>query len=277
MVLVAIASFSGTFVDGKYHLGERVFMFLFFNIISLIFLIWRYKVEGEIRATKKAIKQQKVEIKSNLEAAKKREKELELKRKEEEKIVKNLEKQELEIQKRKLEQEKEQKLNTPVYVEDKVIYRFGENSASPCTVTIEGNWITITRDKKLINTISHGLDGTKKIHVKNISAIQFKEPGSITAGYIQLVVVGSQENKGGILDATRDENTIMVYEKNIKLARIFIKEIEKMIDELNCNKSHAISQTIKSNAQEIREFKTLLDEGIISQEEFDLKKSQLLE
>lgn len=55
----------------------------------------------------------------------------------------------------------------------------------------------------------HGFDGTKSIFLKSISAIQFKNAGAITNGYIQFVFSGSKENKDGIIDATKDENTVM--------------------------------------------------------------------
>ena len=60
----------------------------------------------------------------------------------------------------------------------------------------------------------HGFDGTKSIFLKSITGIQFKEAGMMTAGYIQFVFSGSRENKDGLLDATKDENTVMFQQKD---------------------------------------------------------------
>ena len=55
-------------------------------------------------------------------------------------------------------------------------------------------------------------------------------------------------------------------------------EIKKYVEE-NRNKMSTVNTTIvntKSAAEQIKEFKELLDMGIISQEEFDAKKKELL-
>ena len=57
--------------------------------------------------------------------------------------------------------------------------------------------------------ILQGLKGDKDIYLSQISSIQFKKTGTFTNGYIQFSFLGGQETKGGIFDATKDENTIM--------------------------------------------------------------------
>ena len=56
--------------------------------------------------------------------------------------------------------------------------------------------------------LCHGFDGTKTIFLRNLTAIQFKEAGSVTNGYIQFIFPGSEEDKGGFFSAARDENTV---------------------------------------------------------------------
>lgn len=56
---------------------------------------------------------------------------------------------------------------------------------------------------------THGMDGSKIIFLKNLTAIQFKEAGKVTSGYIQFIFPGSQEDKGGLFSAAKDENTVM--------------------------------------------------------------------
>ena len=55
----------------------------------------------------------------------------------------------------------------------------------------------------------HGFDGTKSIFLKSVSGVQFKEAGLMTSGYIQIIFLGSKEDKDGLYDAAKDENTVM--------------------------------------------------------------------
>lgn len=55
----------------------------------------------------------------------------------------------------------------------------------------------------------HGFDGTKTIFLRQLTALQFKEAGKVTNGYIQFIFPGSSESKGGLFDATKDENTVI--------------------------------------------------------------------
>lgn len=78
--------------------------------------------------------------------------------------------------------------------------------------TIYTNRIDITR-KGFKAFMSHGFDGTKSIFLSKLSGLQFKEAGNLTNGFIQFIFSGSEENKNGIFDATKDENTIMFDKK----------------------------------------------------------------
>lgn len=55
----------------------------------------------------------------------------------------------------------------------------------------------------------HGFDGTKIIFISKLTAIQLKEAGKLTKGFIQFVFPGSVESKKGLVDAVSDENTIL--------------------------------------------------------------------
>ncbi len=75
-------------------------------------------------------------------------------------------------------------------------------------VKIFENRVEITR-KGARAFFSHGFDGTKIIFLKSISGLQFKECGKMTNGYLQFIFSGSKESKEGLLDAAKDENTVM--------------------------------------------------------------------
>lgn len=138
-------------------------------------------------------------------------------------------------------------------------------------VVLKENTISIT-SKGALNAINKGLVGTKRICLDNVTAVQYKEPG-LTTGYLQIVLIGSQEVKGGVSKAVKDENSIL-FNKKEKNEILEIKDyIESYI--YNKNKKQDNVQSI-SVADEILKFKQLLDMGAITQEEFDIKKKELI-
>ncbi|MCT7958429.1 DUF4429 domain-containing protein [Laspinema palackyanum] len=67
----------------------------------------------------------------------------------------------------------------------------------------------IITPKGLMGFASKGLKGSKEIPISRITAIQFKPAGGLFNGYIQFSLMGSNEAKGGLLEASKDENTVM--------------------------------------------------------------------
>jgi F0F1-type ATP synthase beta subunit len=75
--------------------------------------------------------------------------------------------------------------------------------------------------------------------------------------------------------------TIKTPSKNITIVGVNnYKEILNVINELISNRGNTTESTTiftqASNAEELKKYKDLLDQGIITQEEFDAKKKQLL-
>jgi len=138
-------------------------------------------------------------------------------------------------------------------------------------VLLDGMFIRITRAGTL-SAFFHGIDGTKSIHIPNITAVQLKEPGA-TAGYIQFTLKGGNEDTGGVFSALSDENSIMFDHDELEKARAIKSYIERILTDTHSQPSPV---TQLSPADEIRQYKQLLDDGIITQEEFDAKKKQLL-
>ena len=80
----------------------------------------------------------------------------------------------------------------------------GENGQ----IELFDNRIEISR-KGFKAFMCHGFDGTKIIFIRKMTALQFKEAGKATNGFIQFIFEGSLEDKGGLFGATKDENTII--------------------------------------------------------------------
>ncbi|NFA02989.1 DUF4429 domain-containing protein [Weissella cibaria] len=74
------------------------------------------------------------------------------------------------------------------------------------TVRLDNNFLRIARGGAA-NALLQGLDGEKTILLNSITGYQLKEPGA-SVGYLQVNYPGSQDVKGGVFDAVKDENTI---------------------------------------------------------------------
>lgn len=135
--------------------------------------------------------------------------------------------------------------------------------------------VVITR-KGFMSFSTHGLAGGKTIPMSAIQSVQFKPGGSLMNGFIQFAVMGGREGRGGVMAATQDENTVILRmgEQTVKGEEIR-DYIENRILELSKPQAAVVMQQT-SAADELIKFKNLLDMGIITQEEFDAKKKQLL-
>lgn len=123
--------------------------------------------------------------------------------------------------------------------------------------------------------------GEKSIPMASISAVQFVPSNGMTNGYLTFNVLGEvASSRGGIgsgYHARQSENTVIVKtpaDDNV------LRKIKNFVDQAKVNASHSNSATIiqqtASPAEELKKMKELLDMGILTQEEFDAKKKQLL-
>lgn len=76
------------------------------------------------------------------------------------------------------------------------------------SVELVGDSIIIRR-KGLANILTQGVQGDKQIPLRSITAIQFRSAGAMMAGLIQFTIIGGREFRGGMLEATKDENAVM--------------------------------------------------------------------
>ena len=128
----------------------------------------------------------------------------------------------------------------------------------------------IIRRKGALAKMTQGFfKGDKTNYINQITGIQVK-PGTLwTNGYIQITVPGGIESKKGLLDdATLDENTVAFTSKDNELVNQIKSKIEELMSQQRMG--HMINQS--SPADEIRKYKELLDDGVITQEEFEQKK-----
>lgn len=119
-------------------------------------------------------------------------------------------------------------------------------------------------------------DGEKTIYFSDCIGVQFKKSG-LTIGYLQF------ETAGGIMNNQAsnffNENTFTwdtTKQSNEKMQEV-AAYCKKRVDEIKAGKnaSPSIVQQL-SPADELKKYKELLDMGVITQEEFNAKKKQLL-
>lgn len=129
--------------------------------------------------------------------------------------------------------------------------------------------ILCIKRKGILAFMTHGLKGDKEILISHISSIQFKKANFFMNGYIQFAFVGGLEAKRGIFEGTRDENTVMF---NMDQQPAF----EKLRNELQKRISSKQLANNLSSMEEIEKLASLRDKGIVSEDEFQKKKKELL-
>lgn len=144
----------------------------------------------------------------------------------------------------------------------------------------------IIERKGTMSFLTQGLKGDKTIYLSDISSIQFKNAGTFTNGYIQFSFYGGSENKGGIFDATQDENTVMfnsaqendfiALNHQINAALSNLKKEKAELDEKSQEKLEIKKNLEISYLFEIEKLAELRDRGILTEDEFTQKKKQLL-
>ena len=96
------------------------------------------------------------------------------------------------------------------------------------TVTFDGQFVTITREG-LLARATHG-KGEKKIPIRSISAVQWKEPGALVNGFIQFTLLGGTEvtarHGNRTISAGNDENSVVITKPQAAAMRAVKDEIE---------------------------------------------------
>lgn len=116
------------------------------------------------------------------------------------------------------------------------------------------------------------LRGDKTIPYSSIVAVQLKKAG-MTAGYIQLTLKGGSEAKSGLFQSTTDEHSINFHSAFGGNNNELFNEAKKLIEE----RINAINSPAKnSGLDDLEKLAALKEKGIISEEEFQAKKKQLL-
>lgn len=118
------------------------------------------------------------------------------------------------------------------------------------------------------------LNGNKEFLLSDLTSVQFKPGTAFVNGFVQFEYPGAHSGQGG--DNFSSENSF-VFSKN----KVSNEEVEKAVayikEGIKKAKAGAGATVVQASpAEELKKFKELLDMGVISQEEFDAKKKQIL-
>lgn len=154
---------------------------------------------------------------------------------------------------------------------------------------VRGKTLTVYDNRCVINVkvgigsfiTGNVTDGEKTIYYCDCIGVQFKKAG-VTIGNLQLETASSQmNNKHSNFFGENTFNFDVTTVSNEKMEEVadYIKEkiMElKMGNVQNINTVETAKIDVMSSADEIIKFKQLFDAGVITQEEFEAKKKQLL-
>lgn len=148
---------------------------------------------------------------------------------------------------------------------------------------VRGKHIDVFENKCIIKTkptfgsflAQNMTDGEKTIYYKDCVGIQFKK-SSLTIGYLQLETSsGMMNNKNSNFFGENSFTFDTTKVSNEKMEEV-ANYVKKRIDEIKTQGDRPTVVQSMSSADELKKFKELLDMGVITQEEFDAKKKQLL-
>ncbi len=148
---------------------------------------------------------------------------------------------------------------------------------------VRGRRMDVYEDRAVIKTrvtigsilSSNASDGEKTIYYADCIGVQFKEAG-FQIGYIQLETASAIMNNKGDNFFNENSFTFGSAEENIPMRKVANYIQERIRECKRPQASTVVTSAPLSAADEIKKFKELLDMGIITQEEFDAKKKELL-
>ena len=144
---------------------------------------------------------------------------------------------------------------------------------------LQGKTLLVSGDSARIEKVGWlGGKREKTLPIRSITSVEVKRPGAFS-GFIQFSIAGGKALDstytltGGAFDAAKDENSVVfVGTENYEIALTIKSYVETWASK------HETRSALSGPpvAEEIRQLKTLLDEGLLTADEFAQKKKQIL-
>ncbi len=118
-----------------------------------------------------------------------------------------------------------------------------------------------------------GIEGDKEIPIGRITSIQFRKADWFTSGHIQFTFPGGKEAEGGALQAVTDENSVMF---RPKANDDFLAAKQAIEEQMEATSKPVAAVSSTDGLDQLEKLAALRDKGIISEDEFNAKKRQIL-
>ncbi|NUV60626.1 DUF4429 domain-containing protein [Streptomyces sp. CAI-85] len=145
-------------------------------------------------------------------------------------------------------------------------------------VAFDGEYVTIMR-KGLNARLSVG-KGEKRMHISQISGVQWKPAGLLVNGFIQFTVPGGNERRSAFgsqtKDAAHDENSVVFHKKQMPQFEKLRTAVEAAIAAHHKASAAPAIVSSESVADELAKLGALREQGLLSPEEFEAQKARLL-
>lgn len=148
-------------------------------------------------------------------------------------------------------------------------------------IQFDGQYVTITRKGFLARSLVG--KGEKRLHISQIASVQWKPAGAVINGFIQFGMAGGVERRSKFgsqtQDALKDENSVVFTKQQMPQ----FEELRKHLDDAIAQQ-HAPQQQVwqqqppaaPSVADELAKLGQLVQQGILTQAEFEQQKARLL-
>ena len=148
------------------------------------------------------------------------------------------------------------------------------------------NRVVISR-KTAMGVIMQGIKGDRTVFYADMASLEYKKPSMLANGYLKFILPGTHETNAALSIegytqkiSMEDPNTLILRSFNKKVLieseKIHTYILQKIGEAKNPVSASPAAGPVVSAADEITKFKKLLDDGVISAEEFEQKKKQLL-
>jgi hypothetical protein len=128
------------------------------------------------------------------------------------------------------------------------------------------------RRKGMMSLLTQGAKGDKDILISQITSVQFKPANMLTNGYIQVAFSGGKESKGGLMDAVKDENTVMFKRGQQQAFEAFRDELNRR---MLAARKPAAAAPVDFTVQ-LERLAKLREQGVLTDEEFQAQKARIL-
>jgi len=139
-------------------------------------------------------------------------------------------------------------------------------------ITIDGHWLTIER-KGFRGRVGHS-KGDRRIPLGSITAVQVRPAGSFANGFMRFTVPGSPELRGGLQNASKDENAVIFNKSQADDFERVQLAVEAYIVAQRSGRTPAAAAP--DVPEQIRKLGELRDQGLLTDEQFEAKRDELL-